>query len=383
MAAFLFFLSFVFGALAVHPFVTFPASLIFLKRFRSRAILPVADAHPQTYAICMCAYNEEGVIKDKAENLLALKRALPGLEVRIYVDAASDRTAEFLKPYKGEFFIHVSEDRHGKTYGMNLLVSGASSSVVVFTDANVMLDADTIQNLEKYFADPSVGCVCGHLKYTNADSGATAATGSLYWKLEEFIKQAESDTGSVMGADGSIFAIRRSLHNPPPADIIDDMYVSFSILCDGYRVVRAPDVVAYEESVTASHEEFKRKVRIACQAFNVHRLLWPRLRQLGGVDLYKYISHKLLRWFTLLWIGLSLLFFGLSLFSAGWGLLFVLMAVMAVAGIYLGLKKNITPVPQLADIFSSFGGTLLGVFKSLGGERFQTWTPAQSIRKSS
>jgi len=41
------------------------------------------------------------------------------------------------------------------------------------------------------------------------------------------------------------------------------MFVSLSILCDGYRVVRAADVMAYELSATNPVEEFRRKVRAA------------------------------------------------------------------------------------------------------------------------
>ena len=153
---------------------------------------------------------------------------------------------------------------------------------MVFTDANVMFAPDALPRLLRPFADPEVGCVCGHLVYTAPDGSPTAATGSLYWRLEERIKQLESRTGSVMGADGSIFAIRRALHRPPPRDIIDDMYVSLPMLCDGHRVVRAEDALAYEEIGLRPAEEFRRKVRIACQAFNVHRLLRPRLRGCGA-----------------------------------------------------------------------------------------------------
>ena len=75
-------------------------------------------------------------------------------------------------------------------------------------------------------------------------------------------------------------AIRRALHKAPPDHIIDDMFVSLSILCDGYRVVRDEAMVAYERVATDSGDEFRRKVRIACQAYNCHRLLRPRLRRL-------------------------------------------------------------------------------------------------------
>ena len=86
---------------ALHPFITYPLSLWFLSRFRPRPLTPAPDApscEPEL-AILMCAYNEEHVIEAKAENLLKLKAAYPNIELLIYVDAASDRTAELLKPY--------------------------------------------------------------------------------------------------------------------------------------------------------------------------------------------------------------------------------------------------------------------------------------------
>src|SRR5690606_20814637 len=189
--------------------------------------------------------------------------------------------------------------------------------VVIFTDANVIVDPASIRNLERYFRDPRVGCVCGHLTYVNPGASATAEVGSAYWALEEEIKQLESEMGSVMGADGSLFAIRRELFRTVPPDLFDDMFTSLSILCDGWRVVRAPDVRAFEEQAVASRDEFRRKIRIGCASFNVHRLLWPRLRRLGWLNCYKYVSHKLLRWMVAYNLGLAAALFLAWLLVAG------------------------------------------------------------------
>jgi len=377
----LIFLFALFLFLAMHPFLTFPVSLKLVKKLKAKPISPVSASIAETYAICVCAYNEEAVIKAKAENLMELKRVIPGLEVFIYVDAAADRTAEILSDYKNDFDIHVATERHGKTYGMNLLVAKAQASILIFSDANVMLDTQSIPKLQNYFADPEVGCVCGHLIYINSVDTETSTNGSLYWKLEEGIKQLESETGSIMGADGSIFAIRRSLHVAPPVDMIDDMFVSFNILCQGYRIVRANDVIAYEQSVTVAREEFRRKVRIACQAFNVHRALWPKLRQLPALDLYKYVSHKLLRWFTILWLALAVLFFVLALVVAGYGWLAIALCMLGAATIWLGFNFKLPVISQVIDILYAFLGAGVGVWKSFTGERFQTWAPANSIRQ--
>jgi cellulose synthase/poly-beta-1,6-N-acetylglucosamine synthase-like glycosyltransferase len=263
---------------------------------------------------------------------------------------------------------------------MNLLASRATGDVILFTDANVMLDMEVLDKLRASFEDPEVGCVCGNLIYTNGDDSVTASTGSLYWRLEESIKRLEQETGSVMGADGSLFALRRSLHRAVPEELIDDIYVSFGALFAGYRVVRGPDVRAFENSAASAGDEFRRKVRISCQAFNIHRRLWPQIRQLGWIDLYKYISHKFLRWLTIYSLALSGLFLFAGLLSlAGWVVALGL-AALGAATLVLGYALKLGPVRKLVDVLSAFVATGLGVVYSLRGREFRTWTPAASVR---
>jgi cellulose synthase/poly-beta-1,6-N-acetylglucosamine synthase-like glycosyltransferase len=265
---------------------------------------------------------------------------------------------------------------------MNLLVAQSTADIIVFTDANVEIDPGAIDALVRRFNDPEIGCVCGHLVYTNGTITATAKVGSLYWRLEELVKRFESGLGAVMGADGSLFAIRRQLHRPVPDWLIEDMFVSMSILCDGYRIVRAEDALAYEASVTVSAEEFRRKIRIACQAFNVHRVLWPRLRRLPSLTLYLYVSHKLLRWVS----GFNLLMS--AAFTATALILLdvppLLVGTAAAGGgalLWMAARRQLRPWAAISEILMALAGAAAGVLQSLRGRTFQTWTPAASIRR--
>jgi cellulose synthase/poly-beta-1,6-N-acetylglucosamine synthase-like glycosyltransferase len=364
--------------LAAHPFTTYPASLRLLARWRPR---PIAQGTPAgRIALCVCAYNEERVIRAKIENMLSLRASVGNLEILVYVDGSHDRTAEIVREYGEQVRLVASTERLGKTHGMNTLVRMADADYLVFSDANVEFAPDALPRLLAAFADPEVGCVCGHLIYTKPVGSATAATGSLYWRLEELIKTYESAVGSVMGADGSIFALRRSLHVPPPPDLIDDMYVSFAVLCDGNRIVRAADAYAYEESVHSSKEDFQRKIRIACQAFNVHRALWPQLRRMSWLNIYQYVSHKLLRWLTIFLLAGSAVFL-----LAGMALLLDVrkfIALLLVGGL-CAAAIAVWPGGKLATLreaISAFVATGIGVLRSLRGDRFQTWNPPASAR---
>ena len=367
-----------FFALAVHPFTTYPLSLRLIARLRPCPIR--SGLMPKSVALCVCAYNEEQVIRDKVINMLELREVFPKLELLLYIDAATDNTANIVQEFKDSLTYVISGIRYGKTHGMNTLLGQTSAEIIVFSDANVIFDRYAISRLIKPFEDTNVGGVCGHLIYSTNNASATAQAGSAYWQLEEKIKSLESDTGSVMGADGSIFAIRRSLHRPPPSDLIDDMFVSLSILTMGYRVVRVSDAFAYEESVSRASEEFSRKIRIACQAFNVHRVLRHRLRKMKVLDRYKYVSHKLLRWFTIYFFILSLFCFLVGLIVSDYMTLsyFLLLAVTFSLCVLIWFPS--VKIAKLRDIFGAFLATGIGILKSLAGERFQTWSPPASTR---
>lgn len=368
--------------LAAHPFVTFPLSLSWLARpGRAARVRSAQGGVPATFAICMCAYNEEAVIERKMANLLALREAEPGLEILVYVDGSSDRTVELLRPYRDRVTLLGSRRRRGKTFGMNLLVSRARASILVFTDANVMLDEEVLNNLRRHFADATVGCVCGTFKITNAGASATASTGSLYLRFDEWVRARESRLGTVMGAHGGLFAIRRELHQPPPADIIDDMYVSLSVLCDGFKVIQAEDVIGYENAATSLPDEFRRKVRIACQSWNVHRLLWRRLRRLDALELYQYVSHKPLRWLSGVFLVAGVAALGAALVLAGFDRLALGAGALIVLLLALGKVAYVWPLSQLVVFLAALAANAVGVWRSMRGDRFQTWAPAQSIRK--
>lgn len=85
----------------------------------------------------------------------------------------------------------------------------------------------------------------------------------------------------------------------------------------GYQVIQASNAFSYEESAVAEHEEFQRIIRVSCQAFNAHRLFWPPLRKVDKITLYKYIAHKLIRWFTICPLA-ALLFPSATMHFAVW-----------------------------------------------------------------
>ncbi|HUA55659.1 MAG TPA: glycosyltransferase [Candidatus Sulfotelmatobacter sp.] len=371
--------------LAAHPFGTYPLSLALGRRFHRRAPYPPARRSRTTtprLALCFCAYREAGVIEQKVANLREIRRRIPDIQIFGFVDGSSDGTDAILERHRDLINLTISSERRGKTFGMNTLVAQTDAEILIFTDANVMIDPDGLDRMLDYFADPEIGCVAGHLIYINSEETATSQNGALYWRLEEATKRLESETGSTVGADGSLFAIRRELHSPVPDGGFDDLYVSMDILCQGYRVVSAPDVRCFERTATEPMDEFRRKIRIACEGFNVTRLMWPRLAKLPAFTLYKYLSHRVLRWFSIYLLGLSgLAWLGVLLMLLGWASVLALCAGGLVVAT-IGWRLRIGPVRRVVDILVAMTGVGIGVARSIRGDRFVMWAPATSVRET-
>lgn len=376
-------ISVMFGVVAMHPFTTYPLSLYFLQWFiRDRSLHERSGKQP-SLGICVCAYNEEASIEEKLKNLAIVKEAYDGIvNVYLYNDFSSDRTADILNRYAEEFCVIHGVRRQGKSVGMNRLVAKCKEEIVLFSDANVEIEPDALNYFAAAFESPKVGCVCGSLEYVDCDREATAQISSFYWRLEEKIKELESKTGSAMGADGSLFAIRRKLYREVPNDIIDDMFTSLSILCDGYEIKHVPQARAFERAAQKTGEEFRRKKRIACRCINCFRLLTRRMSKLSVLDRYKFFSHKLVRWTCCGWLLVSAIFFTAYL-STAIGPRWTAACVFATtASLYCGHYGNLFGIRHLSEILLSFLAVGIGVVQSLFGMRYQTWQPASTAHKS-
>lgn len=375
MAQLLFLASALFWIAFLHPYLFYPLSL---RAMKARPIAPGTLARPSA-SLLFSAYNEERALPAKLANIEAIKALHPDLEVIAYSDASSDGTLSLLQSRPDLLRVIPAEERAGKATGMRRMVESARGDICIYTDANVLLTPSSVGPLLDYFRNPDIGGVSGTLRYVNDSDSATAEVGGLYWRLEERIKTLESRCGSMMGADGSIFATRRAFYPVVPPHLLDDMTVSMSVLFAGLRLISAPDVIAYERNTTDARDEFRRKRRIACRAFNTHHYLIPQIRKhFSPADRYKYLSHKLLRWLGAPILAAAVATLTLALLMSGLDRLAIGLWVAGGLVLLLGGRLGIRPFATISGISASILATFIGVTDAWRGRRYQTWAPAKS-----
>src|SRR2546427_854866 len=285
--------------LLLYTYVGYPALLWLLNR-----VLPAPESlstDPTRWpdvSILLSAYNEKDVIADRMQNLLELDYPRERLEILVGSDGSTDPTCEIVNRFNPQGIRLVAfERRRGKASVLNDLVAQARGEIVVLTDANTFFHPDAVRELMRaLWRNPSACAVVGRVDLRS--SVATGNLDSVYWRYETFIKTLESRFGTVLGANGPIYAFRRTQYQPIPQEaIVDDFLIPMLMrLRSGGHIFLIPTARAWEMSPERVRDEFHRRVRIGAGDLQALMWTWQLLLPWKGMVALSYLSHKVLRW---------------------------------------------------------------------------------------
>ena len=358
----------------LYTYLGYPLLVWLVARCRRRAVNKAA-ATPHVSVIIAC-HNEARRIEARLRNLLDCDYPSERLEIILISDGSTDLTADIARRFVSERVrVFAYERQMGKATALNVGVELATGEVIVFADARQRFEARAIRELVANFADPTVGAVSGEL-LLDGGSGVGESVG-LYWKYEKWIRKSESRVGSVIGATGAIYAIRKRLWQPlPPMTILDDVYTPMCIAMAGHRVVFEEAARAYDQAVGSARREFARKVRTLTGNYQLCQLM-PRLLVPTSGLLLQFYSHKLMRlvapiFFVLLFaVNVAIITAqGASLFYSAMLAAQMIFYACVAAGAALLKRQRKVRLLNFAYVFSVMNAAaLVGLFYFIVGKR--------------
>jgi cellulose synthase/poly-beta-1,6-N-acetylglucosamine synthase-like glycosyltransferase len=251
-----------------------------------------------TVSVVIAAHNEGAVISSKLANILALDYPRDRLAVVVASDGSTDETAARVLAAGSDRVRLLDLPRRGKGPTLNDAVAASPGEILVFTDADVVTPPEAMRHLIAPFADPRVGAVAAEKRdREHGDTGTARAS----WRARRTVRQMLSRGGSVSGAQGHLYALRRELYRPLPPDVVDDFAVPAQALLAGRRLAYAPGAVVSPLPGAFATDaprtvQFRRRVRLTAlwlrALWAVRELLNP-LRH--GFFAFQLLSHKLLR----------------------------------------------------------------------------------------
>jgi cellulose synthase/poly-beta-1,6-N-acetylglucosamine synthase-like glycosyltransferase len=368
--AFFLLLFFLVYSYLIYPLLLAALKSIVRKPWKQRDVeVPVS--------IVVSAFNEEGVIREKVLNTLRVDYPEKLLEVVVSSDGSTDKTNEVVSNIKDpRVRLHAFPQRSGKSACLNRVVPHARGEIVLFTDANSALPPFSVRKIVRNFHDQEVGLVTGWTQYR--DPAGKDGSAGAYWRYEKLLKVLESAIGSCVGADGAIFAMRKSLYRPLRDDDINDFVIPLNVIEQKKRVVLDPEVFCFEDTSEKPENEFRRQVRITTRTLwairRNMRLLNPR--KFGWFSFFMF-SHKVMRFvIPLFLVGtfvVNLFLLGLAPFYRLTFLGQGLFLVGASAG--LMIKRRNGMLDACAMLFVTFAAQGLGWLRMLAGIGDTMWTP--------
>jgi biofilm PGA synthesis N-glycosyltransferase PgaC len=284
-------------AVVAGTYLGYPLLLGVWARLARRPVLR-APVTPSVTVI-VAARDEAARIGGRVANLFASDYPADRLEVVVVSDGSADgtdRAVQAIAASEPRVRVVTLDRPRGKAAALNAGVAAARGEVLVFADARQRFAPDAIRRLVENFADPAVGVVSGRLVLDDGDATAVARGVGFYWRHEVWLRERESEVGSMLGATGAIYAMRRSLYRPIPDDtVLDDVLIPMEAVLAGARAVFDARALAFDAAARSGAQEFSRKVRTLYGNYQLlalrPELLSPRRNPVFG----RFVLHKLSR----------------------------------------------------------------------------------------
>lgn len=153
-----------------------------------------------------------------------------------------------------------------------------------------------------------------------------------YVRYEALLRSGEAALGSMAGADGAIYALRRDFYRDLKAAEVNDFLHPLLVALDGAQSRFVPEAYTVEPPSKGGGQEFRRHVRMIAQGVQIARDWLPKLvaaRRWRAA--WMLVSHRVLRWTTA--FGLAAMF-GANVVLADTAPIYVA-TLTAQAGFYL------------------------------------------------
>ncbi len=366
--------------LVIYPYLGYPLLVFIGGLIRPN---PVGRQSRQfTVTVLIPAYNEADCIAKTIQNKLDQNYPKDKLQIIVTSDGSTDGTDDIVRGFMAQGVELIDrKKREGKAAALNEAVKHARGDIIIFSDANSLFDREAISFMVENFADHEVGYVTGSLHLVTEDTTPGGSGGDAYLRYENFLRTLETRFASIIGVNGGVDAIRKSLYTEIPPALITDFVLPLHVIAQRYRVVYDPRVISCEMANRQLGSEFRMRVRVALRALQgllyMRRLFNPARYSVAAFCL---ISHKLLRYMTFLFLPIALaanikLAFAESLYQ--WVLAAHLMAyALALLGLMTGLPRLLRKITAVPGYFllSNIAFTL-AMLKFLRGETMATWRP--------
>jgi len=314
-------------------------------------------------------FNEEKIIDEKIKNLFDINYPPEKMEI-IFMDCSTDGTTNKIKDFQKTStckinLVHDSK-REGLSEALNRGYSMATGEIVIKSDADIIMEPDSVTEIVKFLGNNDVAGVSGiGLTDSNFDN--------TYGKVQVNLRIAESNFYSTYLFD-TFCAFKKELIDPIRKDsAADDAEVAINLIRKGYKTLVNPNAKFHGRSTKKFSERRKQKDR---RAEGHIRLILQNADMLFNKKYGKFglFIFPMIFWMMILtpWFSILLL---ILLFSVIWvmmGFVYLLIGILLIISIIIVSYKFLF-LSRLGVFIDSQLSLILAQFKVISGKKTYKW----------
>lgn len=220
----------------------------------------------------------------------------------LIVAAPDAETHKIVKSYKkkNKNVKLFKDPGKGKSYALNLLLPALKGEILIFSDGDVFVSRNSVDEVLELFKDKKVGCVTG--KPVSVEDRRTLFG---YWShllcdAAHKMRTNRNTRGEFLECSGYLWAFRNKVVKKFPLDVGEDTIVPIMFYLKGYKIKYAPKAEVYVKYPSKINDFLKQKRRTAGAHDNIEKYTAlnkiPRMKTFfnelsGGLGLFFYSKN--------------------------------------------------------------------------------------------
>lgn len=244
------------------------AATKYQKRKLKKHPIVVNESYKPFVTIMVPAHNEEYVIANTVENILAID--YPNFEIIVIDDRSSDNTANVireleLKYEKVKAFIRPQEAFPGKSAVLNDAMVLAKGDAILVFDADATVETDFLIKLIPHLEPADVGAVQARKIIRNKDYNFLTRCQNNEYTLDTHFQTGRDAVKGAVELRGNGELIKREALEDIGGwnnyTITDDLDMSTRLHIKGWDIRFCPDACVYEEGIVYLFPLFRQRRR--------------------------------------------------------------------------------------------------------------------------
>jgi len=225
------------------------------------------------------------------------------LDYDIIISAPDKKTLEIAKKYsKKDKRLKVFRDLgKGKANALNLILPKINTDILIFTDGDVWISNNAIEEIVNEFYDLKIGCVTGKTIPIEDKKTKYGYWANFLFNAANKLRKKAIKKNSFVFCSGYLYAIRKNkLDKEIPLDTADDGIIPLFIWEKGYKIGYAEKAQVYVKNVNNLKEWISQKIRTTRAHENLSKYInskkIPRVKTFkteakGFFDVLKYSQN--------------------------------------------------------------------------------------------